>query len=117
MLDVLIWHAYIERGDTKPRNRASTIAWEQSNRSEPIELEVYQQDKDAKDDDEQSTTSGKRPRSWLEETYSPDSNKGRSGSSVTVKDPDVDSHSDLDTEAMGGVTVSYLGAFPNHSSS
>lgn len=107
----------LERGDTKPRNRASTIAWEQSNRSEPIELEVYQQDKDAKDDDEQSTTSGKRPRSWLEETYSPDSNKGRSGSSVTVKDPDVDSHSDLDTEAMGGVTVSYLGAFPNHSSS
>src|SRR5690349_17235642 len=74
--DVLTWGAYIELGESKPHTRVSTIGWEPPKRSEPIELEVYQQD--AKDDDDLSTASNKRPRSWMQESYAPDSNKQRS---------------------------------------
>ncbi|KAH7334489.1 hypothetical protein B0J17DRAFT_673552 [Rhizoctonia solani] len=101
-------------------NRQATIEWENRDRSEPIELEVYGADMKTRDDDsdDRSNTS-KRPRSWLEEsTYTPNSAQQLSKSTIAIKDPDADLErgdafsDDDDAEATGGVTMTYLGAFP-----
>ncbi|KAF8756208.1 hypothetical protein RHS01_04748 [Rhizoctonia solani] len=59
-------------------------------------------------------------RSWIEEpSYTPSSGKQLSGSTITIKDPDVDiergdtGSDEDDIEPTGGVTMTYLGAFPN----
>ncbi|KAG8684276.1 hypothetical protein FRC11_012337, partial [Ceratobasidium sp. 423] len=99
----------------------STVDWESRDRSEPIELEVYSPDSKARDydSDDRSNTS-KCPRSWIEEpSYIPNSAKQLS-ESIAVKDPDVDlergdacsDDDDADADATGGVTMTYLGAFP-----
>ncbi|CAE6442984.1 unnamed protein product [Rhizoctonia solani] len=102
-------------------NRHPTINWTDRNRSEPIELEVYSPDSKNRDydSDDRSNTS-KRPRSWIEEpSYTPSSGKQLSGSTITIKDPDVDiergdtGSDEDDIEPTGGVTMTYLGAFPN----
>ncbi|CAE6447900.1 unnamed protein product [Rhizoctonia solani] len=101
-------------------NRQQTIDWSDRPRPEPIELEVYSPDSKTRDydSDDRSNTS-KRPSSWIEEpSYTPSSGKQLSGSTITIKDPDVDiergdAGSDEDEiEPTGGVTMTYLGAFP-----
>ncbi|CAE6450945.1 hypothetical protein ACGC1H_006601 [Rhizoctonia solani] len=101
-------------------NRQPTIAWENRNRSEPIELEVYTPDSKARDydSDDRSQTS-KRPQSWIEEpTYTPNSATQLSESTIAIKGLDVDLErgdtfsEDDDEGATGGVTMTYLGALP-----
>ncbi|CUA76270.1 hypothetical protein RSOLAG22IIIB_06176 [Rhizoctonia solani] len=101
-------------------NRQATIEWGDRNRSEPIELEVYTPDSKTQDDDsdDRSNTS-KRPASWIEEPpYTPNATKQLSASTIAVKDPNVDLErgdtfsDEEEEEATGGVTMTYLGAFP-----
>ncbi|CAE6441079.1 unnamed protein product, partial [Rhizoctonia solani] len=65
-------------------NRQPAIEWENRDRSEPIELEVYRPDLKSQDDDsDDRSNSSKRPRSWLEEpTYKPNSAKQLSESTI-----------------------------------
>lgn len=103
-------------------HRVSAIEWQKASRSEPIELEEYKPDPSAQDDDEQSNVS-KHPQSWVEEPYTPHSDP-LTNSALAIKDDDVDlergdarSDEEEESEPTGGVTISYLGAFPNHSAS
>ncbi|KDN42098.1 hypothetical protein RSAG8_06956, partial [Rhizoctonia solani AG-8 WAC10335] len=101
-------------------NRQPNIDLGNRNRSEPIGLEVYGPDSKTRDydSDDRSNTS-KRPASWTEEpSYTPNSANQLSESTFAIKDPDADlergdAFSDDDDEgATGGVTMTYLGAFP-----
>ncbi|KAJ1301498.1 hypothetical protein OPQ81_008753 [Rhizoctonia solani] len=120
----------IEIDDTKARrvstlrapiaNRQPAIEWENRGCPAPIELEVYNTDSKNRDydSDDRSNTS-KRPPSWTDEpSYTPNSAKQLSESTIAIKDPDADLErgdtcsDDEDLDATGGVTMSYLGAFP-----
>ncbi|CAE7147969.1 unnamed protein product [Rhizoctonia solani] len=103
-----------------PANRQPGYDWGNRNRTEPIELEVYSPDPKSRDydSDDRSNTS-KRPGSWIEEpTYTPNTAKQLSESSIAIKDSDADLErgdafsEDDDGDATGGVTMTYLGAFP-----
>ena len=83
-------------------------------------LDPYPVGPSPKDEDTDSVTSKKGPGSWVEDTYAPDASKQRSEASIVTKNTEVDLErgqlvSD-DGDPVGGVSISYLGTFPNHDS-
>ncbi|CAE6536210.1 unnamed protein product [Rhizoctonia solani] len=97
-----------------------TVGWENHDRSESIELEVYSPDSKTRgyDSDDRSNTS-KRPRSWMEEpAYTLSPAKRLSESTIAIKDLGVDLErgdacsDDDDAGATGGVAMTYLAALP-----
>ncbi|QRV83439.1 hypothetical protein RhiJN_11455 [Ceratobasidium sp. AG-Ba] len=93
----------IELGDRKSHHRTSTIQWDPE-----THVNVVGMQDDTRDDDSQSVTSNKRPTSW----HGPGDSKQTSNTSVTTKDMDLERGDTSERDLVGGVTVSYIGAFP-----
>lgn len=110
--------AYIELGDRRA-HRASIVSWAKP--TSPIVVDSYRLGTSAKDEDSDSVTSKKRPGSWVEDTYAPNASKQRSETSIATKQTEVDVErgdptSDVGRNPVGGVSISYLGTYPNRDS-